>query len=148
MENNFKIKIITRFDKNTLLGVNDLFFEWWSKKRYNIKGVKEEYFRRFIKNSQLICLYDNEKMIGAVTLVKIYKVSGLSCSIEHLIVDKNYRGRGLSKQLMNFAIDLAKKQKARRVFLTCDKSNDIGNALYKKMGFKLGAVNFYSLDLK
>jgi len=147
MANAFRIKELRKFSKKDLDGLNNLFSEWWAKKRYKVKSIKPKYFKQFIKNSRLICLYDNEKIIGAVTVTKIYKISGLNCSIEHLIIDKNYRGRGLSKQLMKFAIDLAKKQSAKRIFLTCDKNNAIGNTLYKKMGFKLGKVNFYSLGL-
>ncbi len=143
----FAIRRITRGDKKTLLAINALFLEWWASKRYKSKSVKPAYFKQFIKNSHLICLYDDEKIIGAVTVVNIYKISGLSCSIEHVIVDKNYRGRGLSKQLVGFAIGFAKKQGAKKVFLTCDKNNEIGNTLYKKMGFTLGQVNFYSLEL-
>lgn len=110
--------------------------------------MSPHYFKKLIKKNHLIGLYDGDKIIGTVTLIEIYKLSGIKGSIEHLILDEKYRGRGLGKKLMIFAINLAKRLKIKTLFLTCEPGRIVANSLYQKLGFKIKKTNFYYLDLK
>lgn len=140
----FTLKRIAKAEKKNLDDLNRLLGQW-SKKGYQMNS---EYFKKLIKKSHLLGLYDRNKIIGTVTLIEIHKLSGIKGSIEHLILDEKYRGRGLGKKLMVFAIDLAKKLKIETLFLTCEPYRTIANSLYKKLGFKIKKTNYYVKNIK
>mgnify|MGYP001567659044 FL=1 len=91
----FRVKKITRFDKPALLGLNELLKQWSKKTQ-----ITPTYFKKLAAQSHVLALYDGKNMIGTVTLIPLYKLSGVKGSIEHLIIDEKYRGRGLGKKLM------------------------------------------------
>lgn len=142
MAKEFKIKVLTKPDKNALDDLNKLLPQW--KKGYQISSG---YFKKFIKESHLITVCRKNRVIGIVTLVKIHKISGVKGAIEHLILDEKYRGRGLGKKLMGCAVSLAKKLKIETLLLTCEPERKAANALYKKLGFKIKKTNYYYLDI-
>ena len=63
--------------------------------------------------------------------------------LNDLYVAKAYRGKGISKQLINAAKGLAKQTEAAGVLLETEPSNTIGNRLYPATGFELEENNFY-----
>ena len=73
----------------------------WSDSGYQMAPA---YFKQLIKKSHVLALYDDNTIIGTVTIIEIYKLSGLKGSVEHLMVDEKYRGRKLGQRLMTFAI--------------------------------------------
>ena len=139
-----KIKIVKKFDKGVFLDVSELLFDWWKKKH----TLQMSDFKNVIKHDYLICVFDGKKVVGIATLVPVQKLSNLRGSIEHVIVDKNYRGQGLGRMLMEHALKLSKKLNMQSVFLTCDPKNTVANTLYKKMGLRLESIHFYSKKLK
>lgn len=143
MAKEFKIKVLTKSGKNVLSDLNKLLAQW--KKGYQITPG---YFKRVIKESHLIAVCQKDRVVGMVTLIKIHKISGVKGTIEHLILDEKCRGRGLGRELMNYAISLAKKLEIRTLFLTCEPKRKAANALYKKLGFKIKKTNFCFKNLK
>ncbi|MEK7664029.1 MAG: GNAT family N-acetyltransferase [Patescibacteria group bacterium] len=144
MQIKFIFKVIKGFSKKDLKDLNELMLQW-SKKR---RKISPEYFKKLIKKSHILTLSDGSRIIGTVTLVEINKLSGLKGSIEHLIIDEKYRGRGLGERLMKYAISHARKLEIETLFLTAEPDRLIANNLYKKMGFKIKKTNFYQLKLK
>lgn len=134
-----EVKVIKKFDKKVFSDVSELLFDWWKKKH----TLKISDFKNVLKRDYLICVFDGNKVVGITTLVPVQKLSNFRGSIEHVIVNKNYRGQGLGKLLMKHALKLSKKLKMQSVSLTCDPKNVAASALYKKMGFKLENTNFY-----
>ena len=58
-----------------------------------------------------------------------------------IALEKDYRGRGLGRQLMGFLIDVAKKRwKTRNFYLFASKPNKRAIRFYEKMGFRKIAV--------
>ena len=53
--------------------------------------------------------------------------------IEDIVVDKDYRGLGLGKSIMDHLISVAKDNKCYKVILNCNKDNI---EFYNKCGFK------------
>ena len=138
-----QVKKLTHFNKSIIKDLNILLVQF--PRDYKISP---SYFKKLIKKSHVLALYDKDTIVGSLTLVEMYKLSGFKGSLEHLIVHKDYRGQGLGKKLMNYAIDLGKKLKMEALFLTVDTDNIPANSLYKKLGFKLQKSNFYQLKLK
>lgn len=64
--------------------------------------------------------------------------------LNDLFVDPAYRGRGISKLLLERAKELAGETGACEVMLETAKSNEIGNRLYPEAGFHLDTdFNWY-----
>ncbi|MBI6873282.1 arsinothricin resistance N-acetyltransferase ArsN1 family A [Clostridium aciditolerans] len=53
-----------------------------------------------------------------------------------IYVERNMRGKGLGKQILNYLIEVAKKQNFNKLVLSTFESNDIGKKLYKSAGFR------------
>jgi GNAT superfamily N-acetyltransferase len=67
--------------------------------------------------------------------------------LNDLFVDPKFRGKGLSIQLLDAAKQLCRDSGACGMYLETAKSNDIGNTLYPRAGFKLNDEhNFYDWD--
>ncbi len=64
--------------------------------------------------------------------------------LNDLYVKKSYRGRGIGKNLIEKAKQLALETNAGGLYLETEKTNDIGNQLYPTTGFvKNESSNFY-----
>lgn len=139
----FTFRELKKFKRENLKDLNNLLLQW-SNKGYQ---MSPRYFKKLIKKSHILVLFNKNRIVGTVTLVELSKLSGAKGSIEHLILDKKYRGRGLGKSLMNFAVNSAKKLKIKTLFLTCEPERKVANNLYKKLGFKIKKTNFYFKNL-
>jgi L-amino acid N-acyltransferase YncA len=53
-----------------------------------------------------------------------------------IYVERNMRGKGLGKQILNYLIEIAKNQNFNKLVLSTFESNDIGKKLYKSAGFR------------
>ena len=90
---------------------------------------------------------DAGSIIGTVTIVPLYKLSGLKGSVEHVLVDEAYRGKGLGEKLMRHAIEYAKQQGMGKLFLTVEPERVVAKKLYQKLGFTKKETDFYQLSL-
>lgn len=61
--------------------------------------------------------------------------------ISLVVVDREYRGKGLGTKLLSKAISLAEQRGCKRVVLDVDSNNPGAKALYEKLGFKLRSSN-------
>jgi ribosomal protein S18 acetylase RimI-like enzyme len=88
---------------------------------------------------------ENRKIAGMVALVQFKVPTGKHARIEDLVVDKNYRGRGIGEKLMRTAISSVKNSGVTHIELTSHAQRVAANKLYKKLGFKLIHTNVYRL---
>ena len=63
--------------------------------------------------------------------------------LNDLFVNPEFRGKGISIQLIDRAKKLVKDTFACAMFLETEKSNIIGNKLYPRTGFKLNEVTHF-----
>jgi len=112
---------------------------------------------RFIKErmenaeSDIFLATDGKLACGFVQLYPSF------CSVEavkiyilyDLYVETDHRNAGLGERLMNRATQWAKENNAARLDLLTAKSNNIGQHLYEKLGYKRVLEDFhaYSLEL-
>ncbi len=66
--------------------------------------------------------------------------------IEDVIIDPQYRGRGLAEHIVKHVISAAKEQNLSRLELNALISNNSARRLYEKLGFTNQSV-VYELDL-
>lgn len=83
-------------------------------------------------NKILVYCVDN-KPIG---MVAYYDDSYYRGQLRFIVVDKEYRGKGYSKELMNYALNDMKKRGLSKVRLLTRTNNDPARKLYLKLGFK------------
>lgn len=83
---------------------------------------------------QLLIAEDNDRIIGLIAFgcYEQFRLQGCCCHIDTLVVDKDYRGKGAGKALVEIAEQYAKKQGATEIELT--------TANYRKAH---GTHNFY-----
>ena len=99
------------------------------------------------------CLVDQEKVIGTVALKK---VDDYTVELKAMYLNRNYRGKGLGRRLMDKAVDEAKRLGYKSIVLDSMSQYKDALRLYEKTGFKITeryndnvyADVFMRLDLK
>ena len=92
-------------------------------------------------------------IIGIASIYFVDKMTGTQCFVEDVVVDNNYRGKGLGRKLTEHLIATARERKAKCIDLTSKPERVAANALYQSLGFKLMATatkngtNLYRLYL-
>ena len=79
----------------------------------------------------------NNKVIGYSSLHVIEKINRRSCLIEDVVIHKNYRSKGIGRDLINHLINFSKNKKCDKIILNSSESNVI---FYEKLGFEKNEV--------
>jgi len=101
------------------------------------------------ENTYLFVIQDLDKklIVGTLTLITYATPSGSRGYIEDVVVDDQYRGKGLGVLLMNKGISTARDLNLEYVGLTSRPERDAANKLYLKLGFQKRNTNVYRLML-
>jgi len=103
---------------------------------------------RDLASTLIIARSEENKIIGALTLI-VYRVpTGIRSIIEDVIVDKSARGQGVGEALMKRAIEVAREKGAGNISLTSNAMREAANRLYLRMGFKKRETNVYQMKLE
>lgn len=93
---------------------------------------------------------EQERIIGLAKLIQFQTGKGVLVGVVHdVIVDEDFRGRGLGKCLLGLLMQYGKDQGFYYLELTSRPARKAANGLYKKMGFTLvakacdGGTNLY-----
>jgi len=86
-------------------------------------------------------------IVGMLT-ISLYRVpTGGRSIVEDLVVDANFRGRGIARDLLLFAIEIAREAGANGISLTSNSQRVEANQLYVSMGFQKRETNAYFYGL-
>jgi len=100
-------------------------------------------------NSHLFfAINDQGKYTGMITVGFYISPTGKKSWIEDVLVDEVYRGKGIGKFLVGFAINFAKEQKATTLMLTSNPTRINANKLYQKLGFQQKETNVYLMQIE
>lgn len=114
--------------------------------KINPENISFNDFKDFVdkltNNHQIIVLYDQNtnKVIGTITvLIEAKLIHDLSkvCHIEDVVIDINYRKKGLGKLLIEKANEISKQEKCYKTILDCSTEN---SEFYKKCNFTVKGV--------
>jgi len=100
----------------------------------------EKDFNKKFDNSSLnfgFVVEINNKVIGYASLHVIDKINRRSCLIEDVVIHKNYRSKGIGRDLINHLINFSKNKKCDKIILNSSESNVI---FYEKLGFEKNEV--------
>ncbi|EGC36459.1 hypothetical protein DICPUDRAFT_91831 [Dictyostelium purpureum] len=88
-------------------------------------------------------------VVGTVSLswLKIMTNASHRGEVQKLLVDPNYRGRGIAKQLLKRIEELALLQKFKLLILDTKSTDQISTNLYRKMGYlEVGNIPYFAFD--
>lgn len=136
-----KIFEITEADDSTLDAVNRLLPQLSkSSKLINWSSLQK------LTNSECTRLYvakEEDTIFGMLSLVVFSIPTGTKAWIEDVVVDEKARGKGVGKELMNHALNIAKELGAKSADLTSRPSREAANKLYQAIGFEGRETNVY-----
>lgn len=101
------------------------------------KGADRSYLLQVVDSeaTTLFVAKENNLIVGMLSLVIYLVPSGQKAWIEDVVVDNNYRGKGIAKKLVNFALQFAKKQNITKIDLTSSYHRTEAHKLYESMDF-------------
>ena len=101
-----------------------------------IRNTLREYNREFFTDSETINLYeeDGDKLIGGLTATRDFD----SIYIDYLVVDKDYRKKGIGRRLILQLENIAREKKVKRIMLNTYSFQSPG--FYERMGFKANLI--------
>jgi GNAT superfamily N-acetyltransferase len=122
------------------LDVNYIHY-FLSKESYWAKNIPIELVNTSIEGSFCFGVYHQGKQIGFARVITDYATFGYLADV---FIDKNYRGKGLSKELMKFIMEQEVIKKLRRFMLaTLD-----AHSLYAQFGFESQVGNKRLMSIK
>ena len=87
---------------------------------------------------EILVIKGDGKILGIVSL--LYSIStalgGKVAILEDMIIHKDYREKGLGKELLSEAINFSKERNCLRLTLLTDFNNDVAIKFYQQFGFK------------
>lgn len=119
-----KIEIST--DKSRLQ--LDVIHNYLAKHSYWAKNISIERLQRAIDHSICFGVYDGDQQVGFARVVTDYAVIAY---LGDVFIDEGYRGKGLSKQLMDYIVNVPELNGLRRFVLATKDAH----GLYSQFGF-------------
>ena len=109
--------------------------------------LSEEMFNQLLAspNSHLFFLLKDEQIAGMLTVGIYHSPTGGKAWIEDVVVDESFRGQGLSKLLVAYAIEFTKSKQLPSLMLTSNSKRVAANKLYQTMGFERKETNVYRM---
>ena len=86
-------------------------------------------------------------IVGTATLATFRTPTGVHGWIEDVVVDQNFRSKGIGKALTEVCLQKAREMGLREVNLSSNPSRAAANKLYQSMGFTRRETNVYRYPL-
>ena len=122
------------------------------RKASDINGAAKFLEERIYKNESVIFVAEEKEILtGFTQLFPLFSSTRMQRSwlLNDLYVLPGFRGKGISKELIDAAKQHAFETDAAGILLETEKTNEVGNQLYPATGFVLyNETNFYWWDAK
>ncbi|MHA3047829.1 GNAT family N-acetyltransferase [Riemerella anatipestifer] len=145
-----EIRKATIKDLKFIVELFDQYRVFYENKSDKIKA--EEFIAERLKlddSKIFVAETDDKSLVGFVQLYPLFSSTRMKrlWLLNDLFVDNEFRGKGLSKMLIEKSKELCSQTNACGLILETAKTNVIGNELYPKVGFSLDKEhNYYSWD--
>ena len=124
---------------NDLEGLIKLLEQLWTGKAIDRDSVKKVIERGLKSENQIyICATDGGKVIGycSLTIKNNLWMSANLGNVDELVVDSDYRNRGIGKMLMNEIQNIAKENDCKRLELDSAFHRTVAHDFYSNLGFE------------
>jgi GNAT superfamily N-acetyltransferase len=138
---------ITEADLEKIKEIAKLFdsYRVWYRQQSNL-AASEQFLRDRLRNQESIIYvaFDEDLAVGFTQLYPLYSSTRLArlWLLNDLYVTPEYRGQGISIQLIERAKELARQTGAAGLSLETEKNNLIGNHLYPRTDFEVDTEHF------
>ncbi|SDX99971.1 Ribosomal protein S18 acetylase RimI [Evansella caseinilytica] len=118
------------------------------ERAFCLKQLEKELSNR---SSQFFFVYFNHEVAGYLKVnideAQSEKMGDESLEIERIYIRNSFQKHGLGKYLFNKAVEIAKENNKKKIWLGVWEKNENAIAFYKKMGFiQTGTHSFYMGD--
>ena len=128
----------------------DLYRQFYS---YNSEiKISTQYIKERLANDESVIFVALNKIDQALGFVQLYETFG-SLDLGKIIVlydlyvKKEFRKNNIGKKLMLESHDYAKRVQAKRIQLSTETDNFIGQSLYESLGY-VKDINYYTYDFE
>lgn len=90
---------------------------------------------------------DSKEIIGMLTLIVFRIPIAKRGLLEDLVVDEEYRGKGIATKLISEAINEARRNGALHLYFSSNPKRIAANRLYQHLGFEKRDTNLYRVKL-
>lgn len=117
------------------------------------EGVNEGWYKSDILDFLSHKLYhvfvcEIDKKIVGVSVIELHKIAR-HVYYYVMIVDENYRGKGIGSRMMDYADNLAKKNKVLLIWGLVEENNSVMKNIFAKRGYKEGKkFSYFSKELR
>jgi ribosomal protein S18 acetylase RimI-like enzyme len=143
---------IINYEKKYQPDFKKLNLEWLDKynltESHDLEILDDPEGSVIAKGGCIFLAMDGEKVIGTAGL---WKENEWEYELIKMAVDPEYRGKGISKILLDCCLEEAKEQKAKKIFLFSNSQLKTALKLYEKYGFNYVDVTdapFLTADIK
>ena len=138
-----KLIELTELKPGYLENINNLL----SQLSDSVHTITEEGLNTLLSSSQshLYVLESDGQFIGMTTLCLYQCPTGWKAWIEDVVVDRNYRGKGYGKLMIEKVIEQCRKRGEVTLMLTSRPSRVVANQLYQSQGFEKRETNVYKM---
>ena len=143
----YHIEPITEFDASLLEPITDMLFQLTGRET----KFGEQELQNIIENpaSQLFILRVENAVAGMLTLGRYPAPTGTKVWVEDVVVSNEYRGKGLGRKMVEYAIEYCKKHYApSTLMLTSNPKRVAANELYRSSGFEPKQTNVYKMTIE
>lgn len=117
----------------------------------NLKKLSNENVKEIIRaqSNRLFVVKEpvDNKIVGMLTLAILTAPSGKRGLLEDIVVDKEYRRKGIGTKLITTALNVARKEGVVYLDFTSRPTRIAANNLYQHLGFKKRDTNVYRIKL-
>ena len=139
-----KLIELTELKPGCLENINNLL----SQLSDSVHTISEEELNTLLSSSQshLYVLESDGQFIGMTTLCLYQCPTGWKAWIEDVVVDRNYRGKGYGKMMIEKVIEQCRNRGNVTLMLTSRPSRVVANQLYRSLGFETRETNVYKMS--
>ena len=139
-----KIKEISDYNIETKI-IIDSFLKLLVEKQISVTELTLKELISADNSHLFFAMDESDNCMGMITLGIYISPTGKKGWIEDVVVNDEYRGRGVGKNLTEFAIQFAKQKQVDLLMLTSNPVRVAANILYIKLGFEKKETNVYKM---